>query len=78
MVSGLTNTNKSLAVAFGEVVLQRAVVERLAAGALEPGHIVSVLHTLQQFFVVLDGDDDGNGFAFARHDFGFGRRCFHA
>ena len=67
----------SLAVVLGEVVLQRTVVERLRAGALEPGHVVSILHTFQQFFVVLDGDDDGDRFAFARHDFEFGQCCFH-
>jgi hypothetical protein len=62
-----------LAVPFGKVVLQRAVVERLGAGALERGHIIRVLHALQEFFVVLDWDDDGDGFAFAHRDFGFDR-----
>jgi len=53
-------------------------MERLAAGALEPGHVVSVFHALQEFFVILDGDDDGDGFAFARHDFGSGKAAFMA
>src|SRR6058998_3364787 len=64
-------------VSLGEVILQWTVVKRLAAGALEPGNIVGVLHALQKFLVVLDGDDDGDGFAFARDDFRFGQRCFH-
>ena len=51
-------------------------MERLAAGPLEPSHITSVLHALQEFFVVLDGNDDRDGFAFARHDFGFGQCRF--
>src|SRR5438876_7922990 len=67
----------SLAAALGEVILQRTVVKRLAAGALEPGNIVGVLHALQKFLVVLDGDDDGDGFAFARDAFRFGQCCLH-
>jgi len=53
-------------------------VERPAAGALQPGRVLDILSALQQFFVVLDRDDDGNGFALARHDLGLGRTCFHA
>ena len=49
----------------------------LAPGALEPGHILGVLHALQEFFIVLDGDDYGDGFAVARHDFGFSQCRFH-
>lgn len=37
----------SLALAFGEVVFQRTIMERPAADALEPGHIVRILDTLQ-------------------------------
>jgi hypothetical protein len=44
-----------IAVALGEVFLQRAVVEWLATRALEPSHIIGVLHALQEFFVVLNG-----------------------
>ena len=68
---------QSLRLPLGEEGLKRAVVERLAAGVLEPGRVVRVLHALQEFFVVLDGDDDGDRFAFARHDFGFGQYRFH-
>ena len=53
------------------------IMKRLAAGALEPSHIGSVLHALQEFFVVLDGNDDGDRSAFARHDFGLRQCCFH-
>src|SRR4029077_9436454 len=67
----------SLAFALGEVIFQWAIVQRLLAGALEPGHVIDVFHALQEFFVVLDWDNDGDGFAFARHDFRFGPRCFH-
>src|SRR5258706_154504 len=59
----------SLAFALGKIVLQRAIVQRLAAGALEPSHIAGVFHALKEFFVVLYGNDDGDRFAFARHDF---------
>ena len=40
-------------------------------GRVKPGHVLGVLQSLQEFFIVLDGDDDRNGFAAARHDFGF-------
>ena len=49
----------------------------VAAGVLGPGHVVRILHALQKFFVVLDGDDAGGGFALARRDFGFGSGCFY-
>jgi len=42
-------------VALGEIIRQRTVVQRLLAGALEPCHVIGILHALQQFFVVLDG-----------------------
>lgn len=61
----------SLAATPGEVIFQRSVVKRLAPRAIEPGEIASVFQPLQKFFVILDRDDDGNGFAFARHDFRF-------
>ena len=67
----------SLAFAFGEIISQRTIVLRLLAGAFEPRHVISVLYALQEFFIVLDGDDDGDGLAFARDDFRFGQRCFH-
>jgi hypothetical protein len=41
----------SFTVAFGEVFRQRAVVERLAAGMLEPRDVVRVLHAFQQLEV---------------------------
>jgi len=67
----------SLAVALGEVIFQRAEMERLAAGSFEPNKIFRILNTFQELFVLLDRDDDGDGFAFARHDFGFGHCCAH-
>jgi len=67
----------SLARALGQVVFQRTVVQRLAAGAFKPGHVIGVLHALQKFCVLLDGDDYRNGFAVARYDFGFWQCCFH-
>ena len=30
-------------------------MERLGAGAFEPGHVIRVLHAFQKFFVILDG-----------------------
>jgi len=73
----VSNRDVSLEVTLGEVVLQGAVVERLATGLLEPSHVVHILDALQKLFIVLDGDDDGDGLAFASHDFGFGHCCFH-
>ena len=51
-------------------------MKRLETGALEPRNILAVFQTLKEFFVVLDGDDDGDGFALARHNFGFGQCYF--
>jgi hypothetical protein len=39
---------------------------------------VRVLNSLQEFFVILDGNDDRNGFAFARNNLRFGQCAFHA
>jgi len=65
------------AVALGQVLFQWAVMQWLAAGAFEPGHIPGVLHALQEFFIIPNGDDHRNGLAFARYDFGFWHGRFH-
>lgn len=52
-------------------------MERLAAGPFEPNHIFLILHTFQEVFVIPDRDDNGDGFALARYDFGFGQRSLH-
>jgi len=52
-------------------------MEWLAAGALERGGILGVFRALQQFLVVLDGDDDGDGFSFPCHDLRFSQRGLH-
>jgi len=63
--------------AFGEIVIQRGIMKRLPAGAFEPGHVLGVFYSLQKFFILLDGYDDGDGFALACHDFEFWHGCFH-
>lgn len=62
---------RSFALAFGEIILKRTIVELLLAGTFQPGNIFSILNALKKFFVVLDWNNDGNGFAFARHDLEF-------
>ena len=52
-------------------------MQRLLAGASEPRHVVGIFHAFQEFFIVLDGNDDGDGLAFARDDFRFGQCCFY-
>ena len=44
-------------------------MERLLARALEPGCVLSVLHTFQKLFVIYDRDDNGDGLASSRHNF---------
>jgi hypothetical protein len=61
----------SLVAALGEIIFQRTVMQWLAAGAFEPCHILGIFHPLQEFLIVLNGNDHGNGFAFARDDFRF-------
>jgi len=67
----------SAAGALGQIFFQRAILRWLAAGAFKPGQIVGVLHALQEFFIILDGDDYGDGFALACYDFGFWHGPFH-
>ena len=67
----------SAAGALGQIFFQRAVMQWLAAGAFEPGHIPGVLHALQQFLIIPYGDDHRDGLAFARYDFRFWHGRFH-
>ena len=67
----------SLAGALGQVIFQRTVMQRLAAGAFERGDILRVLHALQEFLVIFDGDDHRDGFPVARHNFRFRQCRFH-
>ena len=46
--------------------------------AFEPHNVISVFRTLQQFLVILDRKNEGNGLAFAGNHFEVGHRCFHA
>ena len=39
--------HRLLAIAFGEILLQRPVVKRLAASAFEPGNVLGILDALQ-------------------------------
>jgi hypothetical protein len=66
-----------LTAARGEVIFERTVMLRLGARTLEPGEIASVFRAFQQFLVVLDGENDGNQFAAARHHFRFKQWRFH-
>lgn len=59
------------AAAFGKVIFQRSVMLRFGARPLEPGKIGSIFRALQQFLVVLDGQNDGNEFAPTSHHFRF-------
>jgi hypothetical protein len=44
----------SFAVALGDVFLQWAIVERLAASLFQPSRIFNVLSALQEFLVIFD------------------------
>src|SRR6266536_719100 len=72
---------KILYTAFGaalsEIIFQWPVLHWLAASALQPSHILGVLHSLQQLLVILYRQDDRNRFAFSGDNFGFSERRFH-
>jgi len=67
----------SLAVDLRQILFKRTILKRLAAGALEPGHILRILRAFQQFLVILDREDDRHRLAFARDNLRFGKGCFH-
>lgn len=60
-----------------EVILQRTVMDRFFARALQACYIGSVFDSLQKLYIMLDGENDRDGLAFTRHDFRFAKGRFH-
>ncbi len=63
--------------ALGDVVVKGAIVELLSSSPLQPRHIFGVFGSLQAFLIILDGNNHGNRFAFARDNFRFATGCTH-
>src|SRR6266404_2398875 len=67
----------SYAVALGKILFERAIVLLLAAGTLKPGNVLRIFCSLQQFLVILDWNNNGDGLAVPSNDFRFVSGRFH-
>lgn len=63
-----------MATASGQIIFEWAILLRLFAEAFQPGHVGGIFRAIQQFLVVGNSQDDGNGFAVACDNFRF-RQC---
>jgi hypothetical protein len=52
-------------------------VQRFLAGALQPGNVCRIFGAFQQFLVILDRKNYGNGLAFAGDNLWFKHSCLH-